>query len=123
MAHAGDGKSLLGGGGGQQRAGAAEQNPLPFAGIQLLQKVPAQSDGTAPAAGAAGMDILDVVVKDGGAAVHELAAQRQTLQPGKLQQSLHAHLPQIPGDDPVEVLRAGAQVFKVSLDGGKCRRG
>lgn len=123
MAHAGNGKPLLGGGGGQQRAGAAEENPLPLAGIQLIQKIAAQGDGTATAAGAAGMDILGMVVEYGGSAVHELAAQGQPLQPGKLQQSLHTHLTQVAGDNPVEVLRTGVQIGKMGFDGCQSRRG
>lgn len=69
------------------------------------------------------MDILRLVVEYGGSAVHEFAAQGQPFQPGKLQQSLHTHLTQVAGDNPVKVLRAGVQIGKMGFDGCQSCRG
>mgnify|MGYP000714255923 CR=1 FL=1 len=105
MTDPGNGKPLLGGGGGEQRARAAKQYFLQFPPVQLPQKVAAQSDGAAPAAGAAGVnvlpfgvkdhdaavvvaagkDVLLVVVENQGSAVRQLPAQRDPVPPGKLQ--------------------------------------
>ena len=64
------------------------------------------------------MDILNGVVKYQGAAVFQLSSQRDSIHPGKFQQHFLADLPQISGDDPVEFLRAGFQIFKMAADGG-----
>ena len=82
---------------------------------QFVQKIAAQHACAASAAGAAGMDILCLVVEYGGSAVHEFTAQGQPFQPGQLQQSVHAHLTQVTGDNPVEVLRAGVQIGKIGI--------
>lgn len=123
MTHTGNGKPLLGGGGGQQCPGSAEQDFFQLSAVQLIQQIPAKGDGAASAAGAAGMDILYRIVKYGGAAIHELSAKGQAVQTGQFQKHLHAHLPQISGDDPVKVLRTGIQVGKMGLDGRQRRRG
>ena len=105
MADTGNGQTLLGGGGGEQRAGAAEEDSLQFALVQLIEQIAAESNGTAAAAGAAGMDILDSVVEYQCAAVRQLSTQGQMIPLSQFQQRLLADLPQIAGDDQVEVLR------------------
>ena len=71
MTDTGNWQSLLGGGRGQQRTGTAEENPFQFPVPQLIQKVTAEGDGTAAAAGTAGVDILHGVVKDKSTAISE----------------------------------------------------
>ena len=85
MAYTGNGQSLLGGGRGQQRPGAAEQDPAQLSGVQPVQQISAERDGTAAAAGAAGMHILGQIVEYQCSAIRDLAAQIQTIPPGKLQ--------------------------------------
>ena len=41
MADTGNGEALLGGGGGEECAGAAEENPLQFSLVQLIQQITA----------------------------------------------------------------------------------
>ena len=84
MADPGNGQSLLGGGGGEECAGAAEQNGFPFSGFQAVQKIAAEGDGTASAAGAPGVDILVFPVKNQGAAVLQPPAQAQAVPPCQL---------------------------------------
>ena len=71
MTYTGNGQALLGRGGRQQRTGAAEQNPFQLSGRQLPQKVAAQGDCAAPAAGTACVDILLGIVKNHTATVHQ----------------------------------------------------
>ena len=123
MADPGDGKSLLGGGGGEQGTGAAEENLLQLAPAQLPQKVAAQGDGAAPAAGAACVDILYRVVKNQISAVGELPAEFQSVPLGKLHEKLLAQLPQIAGDDHIIILHRGAKILKMGADGCVGRRG
>ena len=118
MTDPGNGKPLLGGGGGEQCARAAKQYFFQFPPVQLPQKVAAQGDGAAPAAGAAGVDVLFVVVENQGSAVRQLPAQRDPVPPGKLQKQFLAQLPQIAGDDEVKVLGGGFHVVKMGFDGG-----
>ena len=79
MTYSWDGKTLLGGSRGEERACSAEKDLLQFARIQFVQKITAQGNGTAAAAGAAGMDILFRVVENQCAAVGEFSAQRNTV--------------------------------------------
>ena len=122
MADAGNRQPLLGGGGGKQRPGTAEQNPLQFSFVELIEKITAERHGTAAAAGAAGMNVLCLLVENHGATVGQLPTQSQSLPFAQLQQKLLADLSQIAGDDQIKVLRPGFQVLKMGPDGGICRR-
>ena len=62
MADPGDGQVLLGGGGGQKGNGAAEKDPLQFAAVEPVQKVAAEGDGAAAAAGTTGVGILSNII-------------------------------------------------------------
>ena len=123
MADSGNGQTLLGGRGGQQRPCAAEQDPPQLSRVQPVQQISAQRDGAAAAAGAAGMHILGQIVEYQRAAIGDLAAKGQAVPAGKLQQRFLAQLPQVTGDDQIEILRASAQILKVGPDGGISRRG
>lgn len=118
MTDPGYGKPLLGGGGGEQCARAAKQYFFQFSPVQLPQKIAAQGNGAAPAAGAAGVDVLFVVVEDHRSAVRQLPAQRDAVPPGKLQKHFLAQLPKVAGDDEVKILRCGLHVVKMGFDGG-----
>ena len=85
MAYTGNGQSLLGGSRGQQRPGAAEQDPAQLSGVQPVQQISAERDGTAAAAGTAGMHILSQIVEYQRAAIGDLAAKGQAVPAGKLQ--------------------------------------
>ena len=123
MAYAGDGQTLLGGGGGQKGTGAAEKDPFQFAAVEPIQKVAAEGDGAAAAAGAAGVNILHGVVKNQRAAICQLATQTQPVQPGKLQKGFLTKLSQVAGDDEVKVIRRAMQIIQMGPDGGVSRRG
>lgn len=118
MTDPGDGKPLLGGGGGEQCACAAKQYFFQFFPVQLPQKIAAQGNGAAPAAGAAGVNVLFVVVEDHRSAVRQLSAQRDAVPTGKLQKHFLAQLPKVAGDDEVKILRGGLHVVKMGFDGG-----
>ena len=118
MTDPGYGKPLLGGGGGEQCARAAKQYFFQFSPVQLPQKIAAQGNGAAPAAGAAGVDVLLVVVEDHRSAVRQLPAQRDAVPTGKLQKHFLAQLPKVAGDDEVKILRGGLHVVKMGFDGG-----
>lgn len=118
MTDPGYGKPLLGGGGGEQCARAAKQYFFQFSPVQLPQKIAAQGNGAAPAAGAACVDVLLVVVEDHRSAVRQLPAQRDAVPTGKLQEHFLAQLPKVAGDDEVKILRGGLHVVKMGFDGG-----
>lgn len=118
MTDPGYGKPLLGGGGGEQCARAAKQYFFQFSPVQLPQKVAAQGDGAASAAGAAGVDVLFVVVEDHRSAVRQLSAQRDAVPTGKLQKHFLAQLPKVAGDDEVKILRGGLHIVKMGFNGG-----
>lgn len=118
MTDPGYGKPLLGGGGGEQCARAAKQYFFQFSPVQLPQKIAAQGNGAAPAAGAAGVDVLLVVVEDHRSAVRQLSAQRDAVPTGKLQKHFLAQLPKVAGDDEVKILRGGLHVVKMGFNGG-----
>lgn len=118
MTDPGYGKPLLGGGGGEQCARAAKQYFFQFSPVQLPQKIAAQGNGAAPAAGAAGVDVLLVVVEDHRSAVRQLSAQRDAVPTGKLQKHFFAQLPKVAGDDEVKILRGGLHIVKMGFDGG-----
>lgn len=118
MTDPGYGKPLLGGGGGEQCARAAKQYFFQFSPVQLPQKIAAQGNGAAPAAGAASVNVLFVVVEDHGSAVRQLPAQRDAVPTGKLQKHFLAQLPKVAGDDEVKILRGGLHVVKMGFDGG-----
>ncbi len=118
MTDPGYGKPLLGGGGGEQCARAAKQYFFQFSPVQLPQKIAAQGNGAAPAAGAASVNVLFVVVKDHRSAVRQLPAQRDAVPTGKLQKHFLAQLPKVAGDDEVKILRGGLHVVKMGFDGG-----
>ena len=118
MTDPGYGKPLLGGGGGEQCARAAKQYFFQFSPVQLPQKVAAQGDGAASAAGAAGVDVLLVVVENQCPAVRQLPAQGDAVPPGKLQKHFLAQLPKVAGDDEVKILRGGLHIVKMGFDGG-----
>ena len=118
MTDPGYGKPLLGGGGGEQCARAAKQYFFQFSPVQLPQKIAAQGNGAAPAAGAAGVNVLFVVVEDHRSAVRQLSAQRDAVPTGKLQKHFLAQLPKVAGDDEVKILRGGLHVVKMGFDGG-----
>lgn len=118
MTDPGYGKPLLGGGGGEQCARAAKQYFFQFSPVQLPQKIAAQGNGAAPAAGAAGVDVLFVVVEDHRSAVRQLSAQRDAVPTGKLQKHFLAQLPKVAGDDEVKILRGGLHIVKMGFDGG-----
>ena len=118
MTDPGDGKPLLGGSGGEQCARAAKQYFFPFSRVQLPQKVAAQGDGAAPAAGATGVDILLVVVEDQCPAVRQLSPKGNAVPTGKLQKHFLAQLAKVAGDDEVKILGGGFHVVEVGLDGG-----
>lgn len=118
MTDPGYGKPLLGGGGGEQCARAAKQYFFQFSPVQLSQKIAAQGDGAASAAGAAGVDVLLVVVEDHRSAVRQLSAQRDAVPTGKLQKHFLAQLPKVAGDDEVKILRGGLHVVKMGFNGG-----
>ena len=63
VADAGDTLPLLGGGGRHKRPRGAKQQIFQFSPLQHRQKMAAQYAGRAAAAGAAGMDILGLPVK------------------------------------------------------------
>ena len=72
------------------------------------------------------MDILPDGVEDQISAVRQLAADGQPIFPEKPHKRLHAQCSQIPGDDEVIILRRGAGIRKMGLDGvirsgGKCQ--
>ena len=94
----------------------------PKKNIQFLQKLSAKRDGAAAAAGAAGMDILYRVVEYKGSAVRQFAAQRQVIALAQFQQHLFPQLPQITGDDQIEILRLASQILHVGTNGIKGRR-
>ena len=75
MADAGDGQALLVGGGREECSGATEEDPLQLSFIEFVQQVAAEGNGTAPASGAAGMNILGLLVKDHTAAIGDFSAQ------------------------------------------------
>mgnify|MGYP006927877635 FL=1 len=118
MTDPGYGKPLLGGGGGEQCARAAKQYFFQFSPVQLPQKIAAQGNGAAPAAGAAGVNVLLVVVEDHRSAVRQLSAQRDAVPTGKLQKHFLAQLPKVAGDDEVKILRGGLHVVKMGFNGG-----
>ena len=118
MTDPGYGKPLLGGGGGEQCARAAKQYFFQFSPVQLPQKIAAQGNGAAPAAGAASVNVLFVVVENQGSAVRQLSAQRDAVPTGKLQKHFLAQLPKVAGDDEVKILRGGLHVVKMGFDGG-----
>lgn len=118
MTDPGYGKPLLGGGGGEQCARAAKQYFFQFSPVQLPQKIAAQGNGAAPAAGAACVNVLFVVVEDHRSAVRQLSAQRDPVPTGKLQKHFLAQLPKVAGDDEVKILRGGLHVVKMGFDGG-----
>ena len=115
MTDTGDGQPLLGGSGGEQRPGAAEEYLFQFFCLQLTQKIPAEGNGAAAAAGTAAVNILGGVVKDQRAAVRQLSAQTDAVPAGKLHQHFFAKLPQIAGDDQIEGFRPCFQIFKMSF--------
>ena len=123
MANAGDRKSLLGGCGGQEGPGSAEEDAFQFPVPEPVQQIPAEGDGAAAAAGASGMDVLDRVVKDQSAAVRQFAAQGEVIPFPQFQKGLFPDLPQITGDDQIEVIRPSAHVVHMGLYGLECRRG
>lgn len=123
VADAGDGQTLLGGGGGEQRPGAAEENPLQLSLIESAQKVAAEGNGAASAAGTAGVDILYGIVENHRTAVGQLAAQVQLIAAGYFQKHFLAQLAQISGDDQIKVIGCPFHIFHMGFDGGKCRRG
>lgn len=118
MTDPGYGKPLLGGGGGEQCARAAKQYFFQFSPVQLPQKIAAQGNGAAPAAGAAGVDVLLVVVEDHRSAVRQLSAQRDAVPTGKLQKHFLAQLTKVAGDDEVKILRGGLHIVKMGFNGG-----
>lgn len=79
MADPGNGKPLLRGGGGEQGTGSAEEDSLQFSIPKPIEKISAEGNGTAPAAGSSGVDILGCVVENHGAAIRKLAAQKQPI--------------------------------------------
>ena len=123
MTYSGNRQTLLGGGGGEQGSRSAEKQLFELSFSQFLQQRSAQCNGAAPAAGAAGVDILRGVVKYQRSAVCQLSAQTDSFLPGKLQKQFLTQLPQIAGYDQVKGLRAGVQVLKMLPDGSQCRRG
>ena len=116
MAYPRDGQPLLGGGGGEQSSGAAEQDALQLTFVQLVQQMPAEGNGAAAAAGASGVDILNRIVEDHAAAVGKLPAQKKALPFTHFQQHFFPKLPQIAGDDQVEILRDPMEVLHVGSD-------
>ena len=116
MADPRNGELLLSRGGGEQGSRTAEQNPVHGSVSQLLQKVGAQHDGAAAAAGAAGVDILCLRVKDQIAAVAEPVPGRDALPGQQRLQGLQTDPAQVSGDDPVIVLRGGVEVLQMGPD-------
>lgn len=108
----------MGGGGGEQCARAAKQYFFQFSPVQLPQKIAAQGNGAAPAARAAGVNVLFVVVEDHRSAVRQLPAQRDAVPTGKLQKHFLAQLPKVAGDDEVKVLGGGLHIVKMGFNGG-----
>ena len=123
MAYTRNGKPLLGGSWGEQRTGAAEQNSLQFSLIQLIEKISAQGNGAAAAAGTTCMDILNGVVKYHCSAICQLSAQGQMISFSQFQKHFLADLSQITGDDQVEILWLSVHILHVGLYGLKCSRG
>ena len=65
----------------------------------------------AAAAAATGMGVLGICIKDLNAAVHVSAGNIYSLLPQQIDQHCLSHASQIPGDDPVVVLRLPPEIF------------
>ena len=117
MTDSGDGQSLLGGSGGKQRPGAAEEDPFQLPAVQQIQKIPAQGNGAASAAGTAGVNVLGDLVENQGTAVCQLPTQGKSFPFAHFQQQILAQLAKIPGDDEIEVLRSPIQILHMGPNG------
>ena len=122
MTDSGNGQPLLGGSGGEQGAGTAEKDAFEFSDIQLIQKIAAEGNGAAAAAGSSCVDILGGVVENQRAAICQFSAQQQPMAPAHFQQEFLAQLSQVTGNDQVEIFRNPVQILHVSPDGLKCSR-
>ena len=123
MADAWDGQALLGGGGREKGPGAAEQDFFQLPSLKLVQKLRTEHHRTAPAAGAACVNILLDGVVDQIPAVRQLPADGESILPAKGHQRLHPDGPQIPGDDQIIVIGRGSGVLKMGPDGVICSWG
>ena len=119
MADTGNGQALLTGSGGQKGAGAAKENALQLAVVQLIQQIAAECDGAASAAGSAGMDILVQIVKDKGSAVCQFSAQIQMVSFSQFQQNVFSQLAQIACDDQIIIQRGPVQIIQMGSYGFK----
>ena len=113
MADAGDGQTLLGGSRGEQRACTAEQDLFQLSGAELTEKIAAEGNGTAAAAGTAGMHILFCIVENQGSAIRQLSAEGYAIPLGQLHQHFLAQLTQITGDDQIKILWGFSQIVMV----------
>ena len=105
VADAGDGLPLKAGGGGQQRSGGGEDDALPTPGPQAGEQVAVEHRGGAAAAGGSGVHILGLAVVEQQSAVLEILTQVDAVPGEKVPDDGVAQLPQVAGDDEVEVFR------------------
>lgn len=84
---------------GESRAPVPRTGFVSFAAVKLAEKMGAEDDGAAPAAGPSGVDILLFRIENKTAAVLQFSAQAQALPAGQAQQGFLAHGPQVPGEN------------------------
>jgi hypothetical protein len=117
VAYTGNGKSLLNGGRGEQRTGSAEEDVFQLSGAKFFQKIAAESNCAASAAGSACMNILGCVVENKGTAVCDLAAKRQAVFFSQFHQKLFSDLSQVSGYNEIIVFGAALKIFHMLFDG------
>ena len=105
MADAGNGLPLEAGGGGQQRPGGGEEDALPFSRPHPGEQIAVEHRGGAAAAGGAGVHVLGLAVVEQQAAVLEVLPQVHAVPGEEIPDDGVAQLPQVAGDDEVEVFR------------------
>ena len=121
---AGNGLALPRGNRRQQRARRRRtSSSMKFALTHPAQQMPAQDAGAAPAAGAAGVNVLPFGVKDHDAAVVVATGEDQTRPADSSSRTICLpSKPQVSGDDQVVVLRAAMEILKMLPDACRWQR-